>query len=513
MTRKLSAGVPVAPAGHTIFQFKLRIGNPEAHFLLQFRPRTKVNESAPTPPFWGQHTDMVTALRSVSRWFPYVGLVACLFAAQPTAAFAQRCNGYRQSVGGVAINADGVLSKVNVDQARELQQKMQEALVALPGAMNAMSDNRKISLRRMEAAIDTALKAGEGVPHEIQYLAGLQRIHYIFVYPDQQDIVLAGPAEGWRFNEQGAAVGLTSGRATMKLDDLLVALRSAEPARRTGMSCSIDPTPEGLGKLQSLARTMHSYSGNPAGAMNAIEQALGLQAITVTGVPSDSHFAQVMVAADYRMKRLAMHFDAAPVTGMPSFMELMRGSSGGAQNMLPRWWLEPNYETVLADADKMAWELRGAGVKAMTEDDYLTKTGDRQHTGKANPIAQRWADNMTKHYSDLAGRDSIFAQLINVMDMAIFGTLVVKEQLFEKAGHDFALLMDAQSLPVEEFNPPRQVDSRASVLQKGKGWIISASGGVQIVPDALLEKIESSDKLPTTRERASEARKELWWWN
>jgi len=435
------------------------------------------------------------------------------FAANPTEILAQRGNGYRQSVGGVAINADGVLNQVTIDQARELQQRLQEAMVALPGTLNPMADNRKISLRRMEARIEAALKAGESVPREVQYLAGLQRIHYIFVCPDQQDIILAGPAEGWRFNEQGAAVGLTTGRATMNLDDLLVGLRSAEAARRTRMSCSIDPTPEGLSKLQSLARTIHTFSGNPSGAMNAIEQALGPQTITVTGVPIDSHFAQVMVAADYRMKRLAMNFDRAPVTGMPSFMELILNSAGGAQNMLPRWWLEPNYEIVLADADKSAWELRGAGVKAMTEDDFLTKTGERQHTGKANPVAQRWASNMTRQYPELASRDSIFAQLINVMDTAIVGTLIVREQLFDRSGHAFPTLLNAEVLPTEEFNPPRHVDSRATVLQKGKGWVISASGGVQIVPDTLLDKVEVNGKLAPIRTEAINSRRELWWWN
>lgn len=430
-----------------------------------------------------------------------------------TTALAQGCRGgYRQSVGGIAINGDGVLSQINIDQGRELQQTRQEALGALPGEMNMLANLRKISLRRMEAAIDQALKNGNEVPQDIQYLAGLQRIRYIFVYPNQQDIVIAGPAEGWLFNDHGAAVGLTTGRATMKLDDLLVALRSAEAARQTGISCSIDPTAEGLGKLQSYVRTLRNFS-NPAGTLNAIEQTLGPQTISVTGVPIDCHFAQVMVAADYRMKRLAMHFDASPVAGMPSFLELMRAGSAGMQNMLPRWWLAPNYEMVLADPDKVAWEFRGAGVKALTEEDFVSAAGDRQHTGKANPIAQRWADNMTKKYPELSDRDPIFAELINVMDMAILGTLIVKEQLMDKSGHDFALLLNPDAVRVEEFNAPRQVDSKASVLQKGKNWLISASGGVQIVPDKLLEKIETSDKLAPAREKATAVQGQQWWWN
>ena len=43
----------------------------------------------------------------------------------------------------------------------------------------------------------------------------------------------------------------------------------------------------------------------------SMEKALGPQLITVTGVSATTHFAQVMVAADFRMKRLAMNFESA----------------------------------------------------------------------------------------------------------------------------------------------------------------------------------------------------------
>ena len=56
-----------------------------------------------------------------------------------------------------------------------------------------------------------------------------------------------------------------------------------------------------------------------------MEEAVGPQTITVTGVPATSHFARVIVAADFRMKRLAMNFEPAPVDGMPSFLTMLKG--------------------------------------------------------------------------------------------------------------------------------------------------------------------------------------------
>ncbi len=37
-----------------------------------------------------------------------------------------------------------------------------------------------------------------------------------------------------------------------------------------------------------------------------MREAFGPQLIKLTGVPSDSHFAQTLVAADYQMKRIGM---------------------------------------------------------------------------------------------------------------------------------------------------------------------------------------------------------------
>ena len=106
---------------------------------------------------------------------------------------------------------------------------------------------RKISLRALEAACQHFLTENSGkLPDEIKYLGGLQRIQYVFVYPEQNDIVLAGPAEGWKIDEAGNVVGVTTGRPVLQLDDLLVALRTVSSARQGAISCSINPTAEGM---------------------------------------------------------------------------------------------------------------------------------------------------------------------------------------------------------------------------------------------------------------------------
>jgi len=166
------------------------------------------------------------------------------------------------------------------------------------------TDLRFVSLKQLESEIAAARVAGKPLPDVVRYMAGLQRVRYVLVYPDKQDIVLAGPAEGWKVDSLGSVVGATSGRPVLTLDDLMVALRVAESSNRDGISCSIDPTPEGLQRMQQLNRKL---SSNPQVASRQMEEAVGLQTVSVTGVPATSHFARVIVAADFRMKRLAMN--------------------------------------------------------------------------------------------------------------------------------------------------------------------------------------------------------------
>jgi hypothetical protein len=417
------------------------------------------------------------------------------------------------AVGGVAIDPQGILGNVQTDMLGQLAKLRAQALQKAPAGINEFNDLRKISLRRLEAAIEQSNKTGKPLPDDIRFLAGLQQIRYVFVYPEQKDIILAGPGEGWKIDDRGNVVGITTGRPVMLLDDLLIALRTAQAAAQSGISCSIDPTSEGLGNLKQFVSQLKNI-GNPQTTISGIEQVLGMQQISVTGIPATSHFAQVLVAADYRMKRLAMNFDLPP-TGvkLPSFLQMISANGRGMNNMLPRWWLEPRYEPLLRDADALAWELRGASVKALTEEDFLTSAGTKEHTGKASMAAQKWADNMTNQFAALSLAEPIFAELQNCMELAIVGALIVKENLADKAGYSMPVLMNSQELRPAEFNAPKQVASQASVLKKGNNWIISASGGVAINSWGIADKTQKSNALAPVRTKAAPSDDSKWWWN
>ena len=85
---------------------------------------------------------------------------------------------------------------------------------------------------------DRASSRRKIVPGEVRYMAGLQRIEYVLALPESNDIVLAGPAEGWKIDPLGNVVGATTGRAVLndgrpdrRIEDVLQSWVPRPPVR------------------------------------------------------------------------------------------------------------------------------------------------------------------------------------------------------------------------------------------------------------------------------------------
>jgi hypothetical protein len=425
---------------------------------------------------------------------------------------------YRSSaVGGVVIQDDGVVQNATVNQRLALARTLREEFQPPVADAKRAVEMRKISLKALEAAVQKALTENSGqLPDEIKYLGGMLRVQYVFIYPEEQDIVLAGPAEGWKVDDNGNVVGVTTNRPVLQLDDLVVALRTVNAAREGGISCSINPTKEGWTRLSTLLETQKRSGQQPNIPVleKAMQEAFGPQAVSLTGVPANSHFARVLVAADYRMKRLAMGLDQAPIAGFPSYIEMLQaGKDDGQVN--PRWWLACNYEPVAKSEDNLAWELRGQGVKCLTEDDVFAADGTAKQTGKASPTAQKWADKMTDRYDELSAKEPIFGELRNIMDLCIVAALLDQNGLAETAGASLALLTNSSSdvLMPRHWNAPKSVPPQCSFLRTGNRWIVTASGGVQIALFDVATHTETVNTIKQVRDGAGKPASNSWWWN
>jgi hypothetical protein len=450
------------------------------------------------------------------KWGCVAGCLAWLALFGTDKAVAQNNNnlGWNRQVGGILVDAAGVVRQANADERLQAIKALRAAVGKPAGDCRGFVPLRKISLRGLQAALQQALAQKPVVlPDEVRYLGGLQRVEYVLVYPDQKDIVLAGPGEGWKIDENANVVGITSGLPVLQLDDLLVALRTVEAARTGGISVSIDPTAEGRANLDRYVRNLKRQRIPVSReSIAGLAEAVGPQEITVTGVPQDSHFAAVMVAADYRLKRIAMNLDRAPITDLPGFLDLLRAKNRLPGSPTPRWWLACHYEPLAHSPDRQVWQLRGQGVKAMTENEVV-QNGQVQGTGKEDPIAKEFAARFTEKFEALAKKDTIFAEVRNLMDLCVVAAVIAKEDLTGLAGCDLALLTGARSpWTLESWSAPKHVSTQCSFVNIRGSYVITASGGVAIDSWEVARNRVAKTELKDAHGPAAPAG-QTWWWN
>ena len=418
--------------------------------------------------------------------------------------------GPRGFVGGVSVDAQGVVSRSLADPRGDLSGQWKDSLRGISESLTHRTATRFVSLTKIDELVADSVDQGKPLTADVFFLAGLQRIEYVFVDPDHDDIVLAGPAEGWRITDAGDVVGATTGRPLLRLDDLMEALRTAETARTTAITCSIEPTEAGLRRYAQLINSRR-LQFNPA-TVHAIEQAMGPQQILITCVRHDSHFARVMVAADYIMKLLAMGIEPSRVEQLPSYLEMLRRRAPEPQIASPRWWMTVNYEPLLHSPDLRAWQIRGPGLKTRTEDSFLDAQGRRTAARRPNPVAESWADSMTNHFPTLVAEYPVFGQLRNCVDMSVVAALISKRDLLAAADCRLNVLLDESRLRGATLEVPKTVDSQASFVRARRGWIVSVSGGVEIDPWSVVEDVRQLDSLENVQQHSAVRRLDHWWW-
>jgi hypothetical protein len=421
---------------------------------------------------------------------------------------------------GVAVDAEGVLRlKSTADQSGQLSKQQQAAVRA---ALNTKAANkspiRYISLKHLERAI----REHDGtLTDEMRYLAGLLRVHYVFFYPDSGDIVIAGPAEGWTTDPVERVIGISSGRPVIRIEDLCVALRAFPPHGKATrlIGCSIDPTEEGLKAYEQFVRSIGS-SLDPDDTQKVemvaegMRNAKGLQSIRVNGVSPKTHFAMVMVEADFRMKLIGIGLEKPPVK-LVSFVDRPNAALGNQG--LARWFFTPNYECVRTSTDGQAMELVGDGVKVVGEEELVAINGQRTAAGQPNRASQAFAKDFTKVYSELADRSPVYAELRNMIDLAVTAAYIQQHDFYGKANWKADVLGDEHAIATEVYNAPKQVATVVNVIRKGSR-LAMPNGGVDINPMMALapEKVmpDKDSKVAAARAKVKiELPKGRWWWD
>ncbi|MDO4573955.1 MAG: DUF1598 domain-containing protein [Planctomycetia bacterium] len=417
---------------------------------------------------------------------------------------------------GIVIDANNVLRvQTYVEPSLQtLRARQMESARSLPKELREYTPARAVSLTRLEREI---AKNNGLVPEEVRYMAGLQKIDSVLVYPETGDVVLVGPAEGWYKDVSGRVVGLTTGRPVLRLDDLVAAMRVFAPSGEASViGCSIDPTQEGLAAMQQFLRQVGTTArpGDTMRIVNGLRNALGLQEVRVDGVSSRTHFAQVLVEADYRMKLMGIGLEAIPVKGMKSFVA-SASPAAVSRNALFRWYFVPNYTCVRVSPDGLAMGLEGQGVKLVGADELVTTEGERKATAGADRASKVFTQGFTTHYEKIAASIPVYAELRNLIDMAVVAAWLQQTDVYGKLDWKMVYFGDERRFPIETERAPSRVASAVNAIWKGHTLMTPIGGGVEIHAARALRQenlVSAADEKLAEAKKSATLPKKVWWW-
>jgi hypothetical protein len=365
---------------------------------------------------------------------------------------------FAQPPAGVNIDANGTISTRQTDKTSDLAVQRLRAKALNQPPKN--QDLTYVSLPRLFAEVQSLTSQKKELPDNLRYLSGMTQIRYVFVYPEEHDLIIAGPSELFDAStNKSQPSGKVTGRPVLHLDDLIVALRSGAGTQQNLFGCSIDTPPQAIDRCNAV---MKELAGATRGArMAAMKEALGLQKIRVFGTPNDSRTTFITVAADYKLKQMCLALEPIPVPGVGSPVDNSRAAGN-------RFWFEANYAPLLVSPGGDAYELRGPRL--------ILKAGALPFDEKgATETAKTFAKNFSAKIPQLATMVPLYADLQNVADMSVVAALIRKDDLARKVGLDLSWIMSASNYATARFQTPLTAET---VVNYTNGSIVA--GGVTL---------------------------------
>ncbi|MGL6225745.1 MAG: DUF1598 domain-containing protein [Thermoguttaceae bacterium] len=414
----------------------------------------------------------------------------------------------QQAIGGVSLDANGVLQNTPQQILKQQRENLLKSAQEVSADFKQASPLRKISLKKLNAELQRCMDAGEDIADSVRYLGGLTSIRYVVAVPEEKDILLIGPGEGWTVSATGTIVGSHSGRPILQLEDLITLMRAWNSPTPEVITCSIDPTRDSYLRVRELQLQYRPGQNVQEYARN-MEIASGMNEVKITGVPNTSRVARIIVAADYKLKQIGLGLEGAP-RGFASYLGMIAKTMKQPEN--PRFWLTPNYTAIGHDVDRLTWDLGQCKVITMSESDYIDSQGNRAGSGQRELTAQHWAEKMTKDYGKLCKTEPVFAEVQNCMELAVAVAVMFRENLFNRSDCQPRHLWERDAIDLPKYEVPKSVKSLAKVEKSSRNTVVGC-GGVEINPWSALELSKVNTELGNTRVSLLKRQSDLWWSN
>jgi hypothetical protein len=407
--------------------------------------------------------------------------------------------------GGVYVDPDGLLQRIS---KRRVDARVMRADVAGQVTVDGL---RKISLPRLERALELQIASGRPLPEELRNVAGLSRVEYVIAYPESGDLIIAGPAA------EDPSDGI-------RLTDLVVVLRTAL-VEQAPFGCSIDPVTANLAKAQEFLAESARRPIKPSGRKRWLERlrsAVGRQNIRVFGMEPDTLTALTLVEADYHMKLVGMGLEPAP-EGVRDYLSTVQLDANGRVPPLEvlRWWFTLDYDAIESSADGLTFHLIGQGARVMSENELLRAGGARQATGRSSARNSEFAESFSEHFNEFVDIYPVYRRLRNIFDLAMASSVIRSNRLTDKVGWQPSLLISQHPAIIQRVVAPQHVETVINHRVLGGRQIVAGvSGGVMAQPALQLSRIRPASDAAALRatqveSQPEEARgaNERWWWD
>lgn len=374
------------------------------------------------------------------------------------------------------------------NESRSTSRELQEKTAA---TSDSKHNGRAISLKMLQKKLEICVPEAS-CPEDALQLYNINVVMGYVLDDINGDIVLIGKID--------------DSMPPLYLDNFVVALRNsmmkyAELRGRTyyysSPACSIDPDSKILKILQNIGNQIQDSSSRDKVQRNLKEwQSICQmpQQVRVLGIPHDTRFGQIMVEADYYMKRLANGSVTLDVDGFTSLTDMAlniarRGIEENKPASVPlsslnRFWFYPGESSYLEDKGIII--IKKCMVKLLTEEEYLTERGEITGSGRKGDLADMFARNFTHQYAAVAKQKPIYAELESLFRFVALAKIMKHKNAISGAGVDLDYLIHhfpveriqvSRTLPgvshVKEFKQKRDIQNGYSIFQL---WLPSCGG-------------------------------------
>lgn len=298
---------------------------------------------------------------------------------------------------------------------------------------------RFISMRNLQRALQGCQSTK--CPERLLSLAGITKFQGYYIDDRRRDIVLFGVPDPQL--------------PMLRLEDLVVAMRNAwfkyaehknNTIYYTNLGCSIDPDPNVAVELHQVAARATDMNMT---AWNSICRRP--QRVRVLGMPTDLHFADVIIRADYDMKRIVNGM--VPVPGLEALTDkhtrmwqssVIQGKSFSLSAGMNRFWFYPGTNAYLGDNNLQV--LKKSEVQLLTEAEHLEPAGFVA-SGAVDPIARAFAQAFTRKFNEISSQYVIYKELEGLYRFVSIVKVLKARNASEVSGLSMEVLLDRFKLP------------------------------------------------------------------